>query len=104
MRLWKHGKKSSIAFIKYFSKIIRQLKENAGFFLLLTETDFLDTRFIFPTIQSKRASDYITNQNSCDVTAVLPYSHLNTAIDQCGECALYPNYFIKGNGKGWRYF
>ena len=25
-------KKSSIAFIKYFSKIIRQMKENAGFF------------------------------------------------------------------------
>ena len=25
-------KKSSIAFIKYFSKIIKQMKENAGFF------------------------------------------------------------------------
>ena len=31
MRLWKHGKKSSIAFIKYSSKIIQQMKENAGF-------------------------------------------------------------------------
>ena len=32
--LWKHGKKSSIAFIKYFSKIIQQMKKNAGFLLL----------------------------------------------------------------------
>ena len=29
-----------------------------------------------------------------DVTAVFPYSHLNTAIDQW-EWAYYPNYFIK---------
>ena len=37
----------------------------------------------------------ITNQNSCDVIPVFPYSHLNTAIDQ-RECAYYPNYFING--------
>ena len=32
---WGYGnteKNSSIAFIKYFSKIIKQMKENAGFF------------------------------------------------------------------------
>ena len=30
-------KKSSIAFIKYFSKTIQQMKENAGFFFLLLD-------------------------------------------------------------------
>ena len=46
MRLQKHRKKSSIAFIKYFSKIIRQMKEtNQGKFLI--ETDFLDTHSYF---------------------------------------------------------
>ena len=35
MRPRKLGKKSSIAFIKYdLSKIIRQMKENAGYLLL----------------------------------------------------------------------
>ena len=46
MGLCKHGKMSSIAFIKYFSKIIQQIKENAAycsFFNFLIETDFLDT-------------------------------------------------------------
>ena len=49
MRLCKHEKESSIAFTKYFSKIIRQMKENAGFFFFyfLIETDFLDTRSYF---------------------------------------------------------
>ena len=32
MRLCKHGKKVLCCFYKYFSKIIRQVKENAGFF------------------------------------------------------------------------
>ena len=40
-----------------------------------------------------RVWQYITNQNSWDVTAVFTYSHLNTAIDQW-ECAHYLNYFI----------
>ena len=56
--------KSSIAFIKYFSKIMRQMKENAGYFLI--ETDLLDTRSYFLS----------ANQNA------RPYSHRNTAVDQ----------------------
>ena len=47
MRLCKHEKKPSITFIKYFSKIIRQIKENAVFFFFLIETDFVDTRSYF---------------------------------------------------------
>ena len=45
MRLCKHGKKSSIAFIKYFSKIIQQMKENAVFYFLM-EFDFLDVHLM----------------------------------------------------------
>ena len=96
MRLWKNGKKFSMAFIKYFSKIIRQMKENVGFFTFRLKFSWY--RLIFPTSQSKRASDNITNQNSCDVTAVFPYSHLNTAIDQ-RECTYYPDYFITENSE-----
>ena len=62
--------------------MIRKMMENAVF-LLLDSNRFSLYTLIFPTSQSKRASGYITNQNSCDVTAVFPYSHLNTAIDQC---------------------
>ena len=47
MSLRKEGKRSSIAFIKYFSKIIRQMKENAGFFYFLIEADFLNTHSYF---------------------------------------------------------
>ena len=39
--LWKHGKKSSIAFIKYFLKTIQQRKENAGFFTSRLKQIFL---------------------------------------------------------------
>ena len=58
MRLRKDGKKSSIAFIKYFSKIIRQMKEtNEGKFLI--ETDFLDSRSYFlPANQNARLTEY----------------------------------------------
>ena len=58
MRLWKHGQKSSIAFIKYFSKIIQQMKEtNEGKFLI--ETDFLDTRsFFLPANQNAHLAAY----------------------------------------------
>ena len=57
MTLGKHGKKSSISIIKYFSKIIRQMKEtNEGKFLI--ETDVLDTRSYFLP-ENKRASDNI---------------------------------------------
>ena len=42
------------------------------FFLLLDSNRFFIYMLIFPTSQSKRASGYITNQNSCDVTAVFP--------------------------------
>ena len=34
-------KKVLYCFIKYFSKIIQQMKENSGFFHFLIETDFL---------------------------------------------------------------
>ena len=52
----KHGKKSSIAFIKYFMKIIRQMKENAVY-LPLDRNRFSRYALIFPTSQSKWASD-----------------------------------------------
>ena len=81
MRLWKHGKKSSIALIKYFSKIIQQMKENAGFYFLI-ETDFLDTRSYFLPANQNACLTIHNQSNSCDVIAVFPYSHLNTAIDQ----------------------
>ena len=49
------GKKSSIAFIKYKSKIIRQIKVNAVFFYLLIEPDFLVTRpYFLPANQNAR--------------------------------------------------
>ena len=68
--------------------MIGQMKENP-FFKFLIETDLLDTRSYFPPAnQNVRLTTH-----SCDVTAVFPYSHLNTAIDQW-ECAYYPNYFI----------
>ena len=41
MSLCKHGKKSFIAFVKYFSKIIRQMKENAIYSLLGMRRYFL---------------------------------------------------------------
>ena len=46
----KHGKKLSIAFMKYFSKIIRQMKENA-IHLLFDENRFSCSALIFPTSQ-----------------------------------------------------
>ena len=80
METWK--KKSSIAFIKYFSKIIQQMKENAGFFYFLIETDFLDTHHIPYQPIKMRVWQHITNQSLFDVTAMFPYPHPNTAIDQ----------------------
>ena len=58
-RLCKHRKQYSIAFMKYFSKLIRQMKGNFLYLLLDTNT-FSQYRFglwaiIFPTSQSKRA-------------------------------------------------
>ena len=43
MRLFKHGKKSPIAFIKYFSKKFDKLREIL-FIYFLIEIDFLNTR------------------------------------------------------------
>ena len=58
----------------------------------------LDTRSYFlPATQSERASDSIQPIKIRDVTAVFPYSHLNTDIDQ-RECTYYPNYVIKNTG------
>ena len=55
------------------------------FFLLLNRNRFSWHKLIFPTNQSKRASD--NNQSKfvwCHIR--VPYSHLNTAIDQW-QCA-----------------
>jgi len=49
-------KKSSIAFIEYFSKIIRQMKQS-DVYLLLDRKRFSWYAPIFPTSQSKRGSD-----------------------------------------------
>ena len=96
MRLCKHGKKPSIAFIKYFWKIVRQMKENAVY-LLLDRNRFSWYALIFLTIKT-RTWQHITNQNSCDVTTVFTYSHLNTPLDQW-EHAYYPN---PKNNKSYR--
>ena len=48
--------KTSIAFIEYFSKIIRQMKES-DMYLLLDRKRFSWYAPIFPTSQSKRGSD-----------------------------------------------
>ena len=48
MKLCKHRKKSSIAFMKYFSKIINLRNEGkCWFFYFLIETDFLDIYLYF---------------------------------------------------------
>ena len=61
-------KKSSIAFIKYFSKTIRQMKANAGFCTSRVK------QILFSYQPIKTCVCNTTNQNSCDVTAVFPYS------------------------------
>ena len=93
MRLWKHGKKSSIAFITNFFKIIQQMKENAGFLTSWLKQIFLTHAHISYQPMKTRVWQYITNQNSGDVTAVFPYSHRNAAIDQW-ECAYFSTHFI----------
>ena len=76
----------------------KQVKENAGFFTSRLQQIFLIHAHIsFQPIKT-RVWQHITNQNSCNVTAVFPRSHLNTAIDQW-EYAYYPNYFIKELGE-----
>ena len=69
------------------------VEENAGFFTFWLKQIFLTHAHISYQPIKTRVWQYITNQNSCDVTAVFPYFHLNTAIDQW-ECVYYPNYFI----------
>ena len=65
-------KKVLYCFIKYFSKIIGQMKENAGFFFtsLLKQIFLIRAHISYQPIKTRR------------VTAVFPYSHLKTAIDQ----------------------
>ena len=70
------------------------MKENAGFLTSWLKKIFLIHAHISYQPIKTSVWQYITNQNSCDITAVFPYSHLNTANDQW-ECAYYPNYFIK---------
>ena len=85
---WGYGnaEKSPLLLLENISQRWRKML----FFLLLDWNRFSWCTLIFPTSQSKHASD---NQNSCDVTAEFSYSHLKTAIDQW-ECVNYPNYFI----------
>ena len=56
IRLCKHGKKFSIAFIKYFSKLILQMKGNFVYNFLIPK-DFLNTC-------SKQSTFLLTNQNA----------------------------------------
>ena len=59
IRLCKHRKKFSIAFIKYFSKLIRQMKGNFVYQLLdpIRFSQYTLQTILFPTNQSKCASD-----------------------------------------------
>ena len=93
MRLFKHGKKSSIAFIKYLLKMVWQGKENAVY-LLLDRNMVFDTR-AYSYLPIKRGIwQHITNQNSCDVTTLFTYSHLNTQWESTFNAN---NYFINRN-------
>ena len=60
IRLCKHRKKFSIAFIKYFPKLIRQLK-GILFVDFLIQKEFLNTR-------SRQSSFLLTNQNAHLIT------------------------------------
>ena len=82
-------KKSSVTFMKYFSKIIQPMKENAGVFTSwLIETDLLDTPSHFlPTNQNARLTmnnlstfvqchtliqtQLLTNESACTILIVL---------------------------------
>ena len=92
MRLCKQGEKVLYCFYKIFVKIIRQMKEIAGFFASWLKQIFLIHRHISYHPIKTRVWQHITNQNICDVTSVCTYSYLNTAIDQW-ECAYYPKDF-----------
>ena len=58
--VFRRGKRSFIAFMKYFSKIIWETKENAVY-LLLDRSRFSWYELIIPISQSKRASDNNNN-------------------------------------------
>ena len=60
MRLCKYGKKSSIAFLKYFSKSMRKMKGNCVY-LILIQKYFLNTR-------SRQSSFLLANQNAHLIT------------------------------------
>ena len=81
-------------FIKIFIKDNSTKEENCWFSKSWLKQIFWIHAYISYQPIKTGVWQHITNQNSCDVTAVFPYSHLNTAIDQW-ECACYPNYFIK---------
>lgn len=90
MKLCKHRKTSSIAFIKYFTKIIEgkccsSTSWSKKIFLICTHISL-------PGNQNAHLK-HITNQNWCDITTVFKYSQLNTPINQW-ESAYYSNYFI----------
>jgi len=85
-------KKPSTAFINYFSKIIRQIKENAVYLLLDRKRFSLYAPYFLPTNRNVHLQ-HTTNQNSYDVKTVFTYSNLNIPTDQI-ESAHYPNYFM----------
>ena len=70
----KHGKKSSIAFTKYFSKTIQQMKVNA---IYLIEIEFLGTcSYALPANQHVHLITY-RKTKICVIS-----QHLNTPVDQ----------------------
>ena len=70
-----------------FSKIIRQMKENAVY-LFLIEMDFLYT-----CNHNAQLTTHNQTRHSCDITTMITHSYLNTPIDQW-QSAYYPNDFI----------
>ena len=65
-----------------FSKIIRQMKENAVY-LFMIEMDFLYTcTYFLPANHNAHLTTHNQARYSCDITTVFTHSYLNTPIDQ----------------------
>ena len=64
MRLCKHGKKSCITFIKYFSQKFRQMEENANYLLL--DLEFTGEKGVNFALESKEqtSSDFISIESA----------------------------------------
>ena len=74
------GKKSSVAFIKYF------WNENAVYLLLDRKRFSLYAPYFLPTNRNVHLQ-HTTNQNSYDMTTVFTYSNLNIPTDQIESAA-----------------